>query len=116
MTATVTAVAAPTASASDQMNFSAVDNVTNVLVQLINAETVRIDIATWYLSENSITIALTNRWNAGVPIRLIGDRGGIFEGDPTHTKFEFYRLANLGVPIRLRVNPTWYPEIIHWKA
>src|SRR2546429_268106 len=36
--------AAP-ASASDQICFPATDNVTNVLVQLINAETVRLDIA-----------------------------------------------------------------------
>ena len=28
---------------------------------------------------------------------------------------EFYFLANLGVPIRLRFNPTWFPEIDHWK-
>src|SRR5207245_1013118 len=83
---------------------------------LINAETVRVEIASWYLSEHSISIAVANRWNAGVPVRVIGDRGALFEGDPTHTKFEFYWLANQGIPIRLRVNPTWYPEIMHWKA
>ena len=38
----------------------------------------------------------------------------IFETDP-HTKNEFYWLANQGVPIRLRFNPTWFPEINHWK-
>ena len=49
-----------------------------------------------------------------MPVRLIGDRGAIFETDP-HTKNEFYWLANQGVPIRLRFNPTWFPEIDHWK-
>ena len=85
-----------------------------MLVQRINAETVRLDISSWYLSEHAISIAIANRFAAGVPVRLIGDRGAIFEADP-HTKAEFYWLANQGVPIRLRFNPTWFPEIDHWK-
>jgi phosphatidylserine/phosphatidylglycerophosphate/cardiolipin synthase-like enzyme len=101
--------------AAEQIYFPATDNVTNLLVQKINAETVRIDISSWYLTEHSISIALVNRFQAGVPIRLIGDRGSMFEIDPI-TKREFYWLASFGVPIRLRYNPTWYPEIDHWKA
>ena len=100
---------------SDQIYFPATDNVTNVLVGLINQETVRIDIASWYLSEGSISIAVANRFAAGVPVRVIGDRGAIFETDPA-TKAQFYYMANRGVPIRLRFNPTWFPEIVHWKA
>jgi phosphatidylserine/phosphatidylglycerophosphate/cardiolipin synthase-like enzyme len=101
--------------AADQLYFPAVDNVTNVLVQRINAETVRIDMSAWYLTEHSISIALLSRFQAGVQVRLIGDRGSIFEIDP-FTKNEFYWLASHGVPIRLRYHPTWYPEIDHWKA
>src|SRR5882724_8819861 len=100
--------------ASDRIYFSATDNVTNVLVQRINAETVRLDISSWYLSEHSISIAIANRFAAGVPVRLMGDRGAIFEADP-HTKTEFYWLASQGIPIRLRFNPTYFPEINHWK-
>src|ERR1700733_1974681 len=101
--------------AQDQIYFSATDNVTNVLIQHINAEKVRLDISSWYLSEHAISIAIANRFAAGVPVRIIGDRGAIFEADP-HTKTEFYWLANQGIPIRLRFNPTWFPEIDHWKA
>ena len=108
-------LSAVVASAEDQVFFPAVDNVTDILVQRINAETVRLDIAVWYLSEHSVSIAIANRFAAGVPVRLIGDRGSIFEADP-HTKQEFYWLASQGVPIRLRFNPTWFPEINHWKA
>jgi PLD-like domain len=108
------ASAAPLA-AADQIYFPAVDNVTNVLIQKINAETVRIDMSCWYLTEHAISIALINRFKAGVPVRLIGDRGSIFEIDPI-TKSEFYWLANQGLPIRLRFNPTWFPEIDHMKA
>ena len=111
----VTSLAAASASAEDRIYFSAVDNVTDVLVQHINAETVRLDISSWYLSEHSISIAIAARFAAGVPVRLIGDRGAIFEAD-AHTKAEFYWLASQGVPIRLRFNPTWFPEIDHWKA
>ena len=45
----------------------------------------------------------------------MGDRGSIWEIDPL-TKREFYWLANQGLPIRLRVNPDWTPEIDHWKV
>jgi hypothetical protein len=103
------------AAAADQIYFAASDNITNVLVQRINAETVRVDMSCWYLTEHSISIALLNKFKSGVPVRLIGDRGSIFEIDAL-TKNEFYWLASQGVPIRLRFNPTWYPEIDHWKA
>jgi phosphatidylserine/phosphatidylglycerophosphate/cardiolipin synthase-like enzyme len=108
------AIARP-AAAQERMYFPAYENVTNVLVQKINAETARIDISAWYLTERSVSIALMNRHLAGLPVRLIGDRGSIFEID-AFTKGEFFRLAAAGVPIRLRVHPTWYPEIVHWKA
>jgi len=103
------------AAGSDQIFFPAVDNVTDILVQQINAERVRIDIGIWYLSEGSISIAIANRWKAGVAVRIIGDRGAIFDSD-AHTRSNFYWLASQGIPIRLRYNPTWFPEIIHWKA
>src|SRR5262249_11350433 len=107
--------AARPAVAADQIYFSSQTNVTDILVQYINRETVRLDISSWYLSEHSISIAIANRFAAGVPVRIIGDRGAIFEAD-AHTKSEFYWLASQGIPIRLRFNPTWFPEIDHWKA
>lgn len=99
----------------DQIYFPAVDNVTQVLVSKIDAETVRVDMSAWYLTEHAISISLVNAFRRGVQVRLIGDRGSIFEIDPK-TKGEFYWLASQGVPIRLRYNPTWYPEIDHMKA
>src|ERR1041384_1760271 len=95
--------AAATANAADQVYFSSNTNVTNILVQYINQENVRLDISSWYLSEHSISIAIANRFNAGVKVRIIGDRGSIFEADP-NTKREYYWLASQGIPIRLRFN------------
>jgi len=109
------ALAGRTARAADQVYFSSNTDVTAILVQYINQETVRLDISSWYLSEHAISIAVASRFAAGVKVRIIGDRGAIFEADP-HTKAEFYWLANQGIPIRLRFNPTWFPEIDHWKA
>ena len=99
---------------SRSVYFPSVTNVTNLLVQRINAETVRLDIGTWYLTEHAVSIAIANRFHAGVPVRLLGDRGSIFEID-ANTRREFYWLASQGVPIRLRYDPWWYPEINHWK-
>jgi phosphatidylserine/phosphatidylglycerophosphate/cardiolipin synthase-like enzyme len=50
-----------------------------------------------------------------VPIRILGDRAAIFESDP-NTRASFEKLANAGVPIRLRYNPRDFPEILHWKC
>jgi phosphatidylserine/phosphatidylglycerophosphate/cardiolipin synthase-like enzyme len=103
------------AAAQERMYWPALENVSQILVQRINAEKTRVDISAWYLSDRTISNALINRMKAGVQVRLIGDRGSIFEIDQ-HTRNEFYYLANQGVPIRLRVSPKSYPEIVHWKA
>jgi hypothetical protein len=99
---------------SDQVYFSSTTNVTNILVDAINHENVRIDLSSWYLSEHAISIAVANRFAAGVAVRIIGDRAAPFEID-AHTRMEYYWLASQGVPIRLRFNPTYFPEIDHWK-
>jgi hypothetical protein len=110
----VCGVAASQAHAQEQLYFPWRDNVKNVIIQKINNETVRLDIATWYLTSREITNAIVNRHRAGVPVRVLGDRVSIFEIDPlTRQEFEF--LANNGVPIRLRYNPTSFPYIMHWK-
>ena len=109
---------APGAAANERMWFPAYENVANELIRLINIEPTRLDISVWYLTEHSVTEAIANRFTDPVNplknIRLVGDRGSIFEIDP-NTRAEFYYLANLGVPIRLRFNPWWFPEIDHWK-
>ena len=109
-------VAATTASAqTDRIYFPAVHDVRSVLVSRIQTETVRIDMSAWLLTERAVTVALRDAFRRGVQVRLIGDRAAIFEID-ANTRNEFYWLASQGVPIRLRSNPSWFPEISHWKA
>ncbi|MGE5357495.1 MAG: phospholipase D-like domain-containing protein [Bacteroidales bacterium] len=105
---------AGTAQAADQIYFPAVTDTVTLIVNRINAETVRVDVSAWYLTEHAISQALVGRLQAGVQVRVIGDRASIFEIDP-NTKTEFYYLANAGVPIRLRYNPNYFPEIDHMK-
>jgi hypothetical protein len=84
-------------------------------VQYIKNETVRVDIAVWYLTQWEIRAALVNKFKSGVPVRVIGDRVSIFEIDP-RTRAQFEELAKAGIPIRLRYNPTSFPSIMHWKC
>ncbi len=102
------------AAAQEQIYFPAHDNAEAQIVAKIKAENVRLDIALWLLDDGSITNAIIAKFQSGVPVRVMGDRAGIFESDP-NTRASFERLANAGVPIRLRYNPTWFPEILHWK-
>ena len=103
------------AAQQEQLLFPATDNALALLVQKIQAETVRLDVATWYLNDGDLALAILNKHRSGVPVRLIGDRGAIFEADP-NTRAWFEYLANNGVPIRLRYHPTWFPFIMHWKC
>lgn len=106
---------AANAAAQEQLLFSNVDDGQTALLQKIWNETIRIDVSVWILGEREITDALIARKRAGVTVRVIGDRASIFETD-IHTRREFEHLATNGVPVRLRYHPTWYPEIMHWKA
>jgi phosphatidylserine/phosphatidylglycerophosphate/cardiolipin synthase-like enzyme len=108
-------VGIPRASAQEHIYFPSSDNAEAQIVARINAETVRLDIGLWLLNDGEITTAIINRHLAGVPVRVLGDRAGIFESDP-NTRASFERLANAGVPIRLRYNPRSFPEIMHWKC
>ena len=70
----------------------------------------------WILGDGEIVQTLINKFTIDkVPVRVLGDRAIIFETDPD-TRGSFELLAKAGVPIRLRYHPTWYPEIMHWKA
>jgi len=102
------------AAVQEQIYFPAHDNAEAQIVARINAESVRLDIAVWLLNDGSITQAIINRFQAGLPVRVLGDRASLFESDP-HTRASFERLASAGIPIRLRYFPTDFPQIIHWK-
>jgi phosphatidylserine/phosphatidylglycerophosphate/cardiolipin synthase-like enzyme/sarcosine oxidase gamma subunit len=106
-----------TVTAQEKIFFPSRENAEAQIVSRIQAETVRIDIALWLLDDGDIMNAILSAHAARpfMPIRVMGDRAGIFESDP-NTRASFEKLANAGIPIRLRYNPTWFPEILHWKC
>jgi phosphatidylserine/phosphatidylglycerophosphate/cardiolipin synthase-like enzyme/predicted Rdx family selenoprotein len=112
--ATLLPLSATRAFAQETIYFPAHDDALSQIVAKINAENYRLDIGLWLLDDGTITTAIINKFKSGVPVRVLGDRAGIFESDP-NTRASFEKLAAAGVPIRLRVNPTWFPEIMHWK-
>ena len=66
------------------------DNAQAEIVRMINAEQERLDIATWYLNDGEIAQAIVNKHLSGVTVRVIGDRGSLFEADPnTRAWFEY---------------------------
>ena len=107
--------AAAQQTAPEYLMFAASEDIRAELIKRINAETERLDVAVWYLTQREVTQAIVNKHLSGVPVRVIGDRVSIFENDPK-TTIEFEYLASKGVPIVVRYIPTTFPQIIHWKA
>ena len=105
----------PPAIAQERLLFPAVDNARQPILEKIRNERVRLDMAVWLLGDREITLAIIEKHRSGVPVRVVADRAAIFETDP-NTRIEYELLASAGVPIRLRYHPTWFPEIMHWKA
>ena len=107
----------PTAQVGSQekLMFPDKDNVRDEIIRKIDAEQIRLDIALWFLGDGDIVAAIIRAHQRRVLVRVIGDRVGIFEADK-NTLEAFRYLANAGVPIRVRYEPTWFPEIIHWKS
>jgi hypothetical protein len=79
------------------------------LWQLIDAETVGIDVSFWYMSDASIAGKIINKHNAGVPVRIMVDPRA---NDPKPANAQ--RLAEFqaaGIPMRMKVGG----GIHHWK-
>jgi len=81
------------------------------LLNLINNETVGLDVAFWFMQDTRYETAIIARWNAGVPVRVLVDP----QANPTYVGNAqvIADLAAAGIPIRMR-KPT-APGILHWK-
>ena len=81
------------------------------LLNLINNETVRIDVAFWFMQDTRYEAAIIARWRAGVPVRVLVDP----KANPTYigNAQVLADLAAAGIPMRYRL-PT-APGILHWK-
>ena len=75
---------------------------------LIDAETVGIDVAFWFMQDTSLATKLINRHKAGVPVRVIVDpRGNSNDGNGPILD----QLRAAGIPMRFKLTD----GILHWK-
>ena len=88
---------------------SSITDCRQTVLQLMDAETVGIDIGFWYMEESQFADRLVRAWNRGVAVRVIADTKANepYPGNITNLA----RLANAGIPIR-RTNSRY----MHWKT
>ena len=79
------------------------------LLNLINAETVGLDVAFWFMQDARYEQAILARWNAGVPVRILVDP----RANPTYpgNSDMIAAFQQAGIPIRYRTAS----GILHWK-
>ncbi|HEU4837172.1 MAG TPA: phospholipase D-like domain-containing protein [Pyrinomonadaceae bacterium] len=79
------------------------------LWQLIDAETVGIDVAFWFMQDSSYATKLINRFKAGVPVRVLVDP----RANPTYAGNDavLEQLKAAGIPMRYKAAD----GILHWK-
>src|SRR5215211_2505292 len=76
---------------------------------LIDAETVGIDVAFWFMQDNSYATKLINKFKAGVPVRVLVDP----RANPNYAGNEdvLNMLKDAGIPMRYKLTD----GIVHWK-
>src|SRR5215216_389306 len=97
------------ASAQERLCDTAFEDCRTPLCQLIDAETVGIDVAFWFMQDSSYATKLINRFKAGVPVRVLVDP----RANPTYAGNEavLNQLKAAGIPMRYKVGD----GILHWK-
>jgi len=81
------------------------------LIELIQKETVGLDVAFWFMEDARFKTEIIKRWQAGVPVRIIVDPKANTTyplNAPMLTDF-----AAAGIPMRQRIATA--PGILHWK-
>src|SRR5215203_1382283 len=76
---------------------------------LIDAETVGIDVAFWFMQDTSYATKLVNKFKAGVPVRVLVDPRANTSAAGNEAVLDQLRAA--GIPMRYKVAE----GILHWK-
>ncbi len=107
--AILTCVPAP-AHAAETLCDPSFQNCRDQLLNLINAETVGIDVGFWFMQDSRYEAAIVNRWHAGVPVRILVDP----RANPTYSgnSTMLADFAGAGIPMRYRTAS----GILHWKV
>jgi len=80
------------------------------ILDLIDNETVGIDVGSWYMTDSLYVTHLVNRFKAGVPVRVLADT----RANPTYPQnaTSLQTLASAGIPIRNKFGE----DVLHWKV
>jgi len=102
-------VPAMRAQAQERLCDPAFEDCRTPLWNLIDAETVGIDVAFWFMQDSSYATKLVNKFKAGVPVRVIVDP----RANPTYAGNEavLNQLKAAGIPMRYKIGD----GIVHWK-
>ncbi|HZI48532.1 MAG TPA: phospholipase D-like domain-containing protein, partial [Pyrinomonadaceae bacterium] len=97
------------AQAQDTLCDTAFQDCRQPLWDLIDHETVGIDIAFWFMQDTSISNKIVARWQAGVPVRILVDP----RANPTYAGNEaiLNQFKAAGIPMRYKNGG----GILHWK-
>src|SRR5215216_7185312 len=97
------------AQAQERLCDTAFEDCRTPLWQLIDNETQGIDVAFWFMQDSSYATKLINRFQAGVPVRVIVDP----RANPTYAGNEdvLNMLKDAGIPMRYKLTD----GILHWK-
>jgi phosphatidylserine/phosphatidylglycerophosphate/cardiolipin synthase-like enzyme len=97
-------------SRADQLCDPAFQNCRAQLVSLIQNEQVGIDVAFWFMKDETYAIELIQRFRAGVRVRVLMDTEGNTENPQNALRLAELQAA--GIPMRERVGS----GILHWKT
>jgi phosphatidylserine/phosphatidylglycerophosphate/cardiolipin synthase-like enzyme len=102
-------VASSRTQAQERLCDPAFEDCRTPLWNLIDAETVGIDVAFWFMQDSSYATKLINRFKAGVPVRVLVDprANRSFDGNEAVLS----QLKAAGIPMRYKVGD----GILHWK-
>src|SRR5215207_9310000 len=102
-------LAASRTQAQERLCDPAFEDCRGPLWNLIDAETVGIDVAFWFMQDSSYATKLINRFKAGVPVRVLVDP----RANPTYAGNEavLTMLKDAGIPMRYKLGG----GILHWK-
>ena len=103
-------LAVPSAVAQDRLCDTAFEDCRTPLWQLIDNETVGIDVAFWFMDDTSYVPKLINKFNSGVPVRVLVDpRANLTH--PVNAQV-LDQLAAAGIPMRKNIVTG---GVLHWK-
>jgi phosphatidylserine/phosphatidylglycerophosphate/cardiolipin synthase-like enzyme len=103
-------LSAPRVDAREQLCDPSYQNCRTPLIDLINAETVEIDVGLWFMEDARYSSAIVQRWKAGVKVRILMDPRVFPQDAPDVTVMNQLQVA--GIPMRKRIAS----GIEHWKA